>query len=151
MMVLELGREKDDVKTPLSKISGYATDLYHLQGVLKVLRYTELWRRLQFLYLSTFAVCDNKKIFAICLQDGTVCGIYHWSGSECMTKYEMVVAMGAVFGVHVDHLHADNSPPSGPVRRPHDTHLASKKVEALGIGRRTAFRDGISECLKPFV
>ena len=87
----------------------------------------------------------------MCLQDPTVCGIYHWSGNECMTKYQMAVAMGSAFGLPVDHLHPDNSEPSGSVKRPHDTYLASKKIEALGIGRRTAFRDGITECLKPFV
>ena len=87
----------------------------------------------------------------MCLQDETVFGIFHWSGNECMTKYEMAVAMGSAFGLSVDHLRPDNSQPSGSVKRPHDTHLACNKVEALGIGRRTVFRDGIAQCLKPFV
>ena len=77
-------------------------------------------------------------------------GIYHWSGDECMTKYDMVVAMASAFDLSVDHLHPDNSQPSGTVKRPYDTYLASWKIEALGIGRRTAFRDGIAQCLKSF-
>jgi len=70
-----------------------------------------------------------------------------------MTKYEMAVAMGSAFGLPVEHVRPDNSQPSSSaaVKRPHDTHLASKKVEALGVGHRIAFRDGIAECLKPFV
>jgi len=68
-----------------------------------------------------------------------------------MTKFDMAIAMGSVFGLPVDHLHPDNSQPPATVRRPHDTQLACKRLEALGIGRRTVFRDGIAECLKSFV
>jgi len=78
-----------------------------------------------------------------------VCGIFHWSGNECLTKFDMAVAIGSAFGLPVSHLRPDNSMPSGSVKRPYDTHLASDKLEALGIGRRTLFREGIIECLKP--
>jgi len=91
------------------------------------------------------------KSFPTSVQDASVCGIFHWSGNVCMTKFDMAVAIGAAFGLPVDHLRPDNSQPSGDVRRPHDTQLACKRLEALGIGRRTAFRDGIIECLKPFM
>ena len=87
----------------------------------------------------------------IFLQDASICGIFHWSGNECMTKYDMVMAMGSVFGLPTDHIHPDTSPPSGSVTRPHDTHLACKRIEALGIGQRTVFRSGITGCLKPFL
>ena len=68
-----------------------------------------------------------------------------------MTKFAMAVAIGSAFGLPVDHLHPDNSQPSGSVTRPYDTQLACKRLEALDIGCRTVFRDGIAECLKPFV
>lgn len=103
-------------------------------------------------FLFAFAVKIKRETYiGMCVQDGTVCGIYHWSGSECMTKYEMAVAMGSAFELPVGHLQPDNSQPSGSVRRPHDTQLACRKIEALGIGRRTLFCDAINECLKSFV
>ena len=91
-------------------------------------------------------------LHALCLQDSTISGIYHWSGNECMTKYAMTVAMGSAFGLPVQHISADNSQPlPGDVKRPHNTQLACKKLEMLGIGQRTLFHDSITECLRPFV
>lgn len=84
-------------------------------------------------------------------QDDTVCGVFHWSGNECMTKYDMSVAIGCALGLPVDHLLPDNSQPSASVTRPYDAQLTCKRLEALGVGRRTVFRDGITECLKLFV
>ena len=67
-----------------------------------------------------------------------------------MTKYEMTVAIGSAFDLPVNHILPDNSMPSeSSVKRPYDTHLASDRLEAVGIGRRTLFHDGIVECLKP--
>lgn len=86
---------------------------------------------------------------ALCVQDRTVSGIYHWSGSECMTKYDMVVAIGSAFGLSVNHIQPDNNQPTSS-RRPYDTHLSTGKIEALGIGRQTSFHEGITECLKSF-
>lgn len=85
------------------------------------------------------------------MQDAALCGIFHWSGSECMTKFDIAVTIGSVFGLPVSHLQPDNSQPPASVRRPYDTQLACKRLEALGIGRRTTFHAGIAECLKPFV
>jgi len=85
------------------------------------------------------------------VQDSAIGGIFHWSGNECMTKFAMAMAMASALGVPVSHLHPDNSPPPGNVRRPHDTQLSCGRLEALGIGRRTAFRDAVAQCLKPFV
>ena len=85
------------------------------------------------------------------MQDATICGIFHWSGNECMTKYDMAVAIGSALGLPTDHLRPDTSPPPGNIRRPYDTQLACKRLESLGIGRRTVFADAITGCLKPFV
>uniref|UniRef100_S4RXI3 Methionine adenosyltransferase 2 subunit beta n=1 Tax=Petromyzon marinus TaxID=7757 RepID=S4RXI3_PETMA len=85
------------------------------------------------------------------LQDpAAIRGIYHWSGNEKMTKYEMACAMADAFNLPSSHLRPVEEPPSG-VPRPHDAHLDTSLLESLGVGQRTPFRQGIHECLWPFL
>lgn len=76
-------------------------------------------------------------------------GIYHWSGDENMTKYDMAVVMATSLGIPTSHIEADKNPSVG-APRPYNAHLGCERVESLGFGRRTPFKDGIEPVLSPF-
>ncbi|XP_060065836.1 methionine adenosyltransferase 2 subunit beta-like [Ylistrum balloti] len=85
------------------------------------------------------------------LQDpSNIGGIYHWSGDENMTKYDMAVAMATALGISTNHIEADKNPSVGATR-PYNAHVGCQRVESLGFGRRTPFKDGIVPVLSPFV
>lgn len=85
------------------------------------------------------------------VQGENMSGIFHWSGNENMTKYDMVQTMGSVFGVSTDHVIADKTASSG-AHRPFNSYLSSDRLEAMGIKpKRTPFKEGIKAALQPYV
>lgn len=76
-------------------------------------------------------------------------GIYHWSGNECLTKYEMALRIAEIWEIGADHLLPDAKAPRG-TPRPYDCQLDCSGLEALGMSARTSFNDTISEALAPF-
>ncbi|XP_059153128.1 methionine adenosyltransferase 2 subunit beta-like [Physella acuta] len=76
-------------------------------------------------------------------------GIFHWSGTQMMTKYDMALAMAELYGIPTNHIVADTKPASG-TPRPFDCHLDCSRMEALGISKRTPFKVGIKEALEKF-
>ncbi|XP_064637262.1 methionine adenosyltransferase 2 subunit beta-like isoform X2 [Lineus longissimus] len=76
-------------------------------------------------------------------------GIFHYSGTEQKTKYEMALAMAEIFNITTEHIIADKESVSG-AKRPYDTRLDSSRLELLGIGQRTPFKEAIKKCLEPF-
>ncbi|XP_033742428.1 methionine adenosyltransferase 2 subunit beta-like [Pecten maximus] len=85
------------------------------------------------------------------LQDASsIGGIYHWSGDENMTKYDMAITMATALGISTSHIEADKNPSVGATR-PYNAHIGCNRVESLGFGRRTPFKDGIVPVLSPFV
>lgn len=91
-----------------------------------------------------------KQMVEYKLKDSTMSGIFHWSGDENMTKYDMVMGMADVFNLPTNHIKA-NKNPSGGAKRPYDAHLDSERLEKLGLGKRTPFKIAIKECLMPFL
>ena len=75
--------------------------------------------------------------------------MFHWSGDENMTKYDMAIAMAEVFNLTTNHIQADKTPSVG-APRPYDAHLDTSRVEGLGICRRSKFREGIKPILEKF-
>ncbi|ESP03650.1 hypothetical protein LOTGIDRAFT_171179 [Lottia gigantea] len=76
-------------------------------------------------------------------------GIYHWSGDENMTKYDMAVGMAESFDLGIEHIEADNkSSPGAP--RPYDAHLDSSRLDNVLQVPRTPFKSIIKDVLKPF-
>ena len=73
-------------------------------------------------------------------------GVFQWCGREPMTKYQMVQTMSEVFNLPMVNLKPDKTPSSG-APRPHDTTMMTDKVDLLGAGVHTPFRDGIKACL----
>ena len=67
-----------------------------------------------------------------------------------MTKYDMAIAMATVFNLPTNHIQGDKLP-SGGATRPYNANIASTRVEELGLGRRTPFKEGILDVLKPFI
>ncbi|XP_072120189.1 methionine adenosyltransferase 2 subunit beta [Mobula birostris] len=85
------------------------------------------------------------------MQDSSVSGIFHWSGNERMTKYEMACTMADVFRLPRNHLQPVTDPPPTGTLRPHDARLDCSRLERMGIGQRTPFRLGLKRCLWPFL
>lgn len=81
-------------------------------------------------------------------QGDAIRGIVQWSGDEPMTKYEIAQRLAAALKLPAQlvpqHTPTDSTP------RPHNCHLASHRLEALGIGRRTPFDTAIRQVLARF-
>ena len=78
----------------------------------------------------------------------TILGIAQWSGDEPMNKYEIAVCLAEALKLDA-RLTAQRTPTDG-TPRPHNCHLESSRLEALGIGRRTSFDTAIQEVLAAF-
>lgn len=83
------------------------------------------------------------------LADRRFGGVFHWSGSEPMTKYDMALAFAPLLGFDPARLVPDARPPSDGAPRPKDCHLDSSALERLGIGRRTPFASAFPAILAP--
>ncbi|WP_345813567.1 SDR family oxidoreductase [Paraburkholderia sp. PREW-6R] len=75
-------------------------------------------------------------------------GIVQWSGDEPMNKYEIAVRLAEALQLSA-HL-TPQATPADATPRPHNCHLASGRLEALGIGRRTPFDTAIRQVLAAF-
>jgi S-adenosylmethionine synthetase len=83
------------------------------------------------------------------VESASIAGTVHWSGDEAMTKYDMGRTMCQIWGLPHDNLIPQPDPPGG-APRPKDTQLDCGKLEALGIGQRTRFRDALAAAIAPF-
>ena len=82
-------------------------------------------------------------------QDKSLCGYFHWTSEDNMTKYDMAIAMAEIFNLPTSHIIPDKQP-SGGAKRPYDAHLDSSRLEKLGICVRTPFKVALEPCLRPF-
>lgn len=78
----------------------------------------------------------------------TVNGIVQWSGDEPMTKYD--IARHLAGALRLDAQLTPQHTPTDATPRPHNCHLDSGRLEALGIGRRTPFDEAIRQVLTMF-
>jgi dTDP-4-dehydrorhamnose reductase len=69
-------------------------------------------------------------------------GTHHWSGAEPMTKYAIALKLAERLGLDPSLIVAQSTP-ADSTPRPYDCHLDSGSLEALGIGRRTPFDQGL--------
>lgn len=74
-------------------------------------------------------------------------GIFHWSGNEPFTKYQMACIMAPVLGISRETVTADPEPAKG-TPRPQDCCLESTLLESLAFGRQRSFADAIVDILK---
>lgn len=82
-------------------------------------------------------------------------GIFHCSGNESFTKYEMSCIMADLFNLRKEHIEPDTSSAlitTGPNLRPKDVRLdTSYSNEQLGFNSIMKFRNSIKDCLETFV
>jgi dTDP-4-dehydrorhamnose reductase len=78
----------------------------------------------------------------------TISGIVQWSGDEPMSKYEIAVRLAGALQLDA-HLTPQRTP-TDATPRPHNCHLASSRLEALAIGRRTPFDIAMRQVLAAF-
>ncbi|KAK2827081.1 hypothetical protein Q7C36_018007 [Tachysurus vachellii] len=68
------------------------------------------------------------------LQDPSLRGIFHYSGKEQMTKYEMSCAIAEAFNLPRSHLIPLTEQPAGAgAQRPHNAQLECSRLELLGL------------------
>ncbi|MBN3763134.1 SDR family oxidoreductase [Burkholderia sp. Ac-20365] len=77
-----------------------------------------------------------------------VCGTVQWSGDEPMKKFD--IAQRLADALRIDAQLTPQHTPTDATPRPHNCHLDSARLEALGIGRRTPFDKAIREVLAQF-
>lgn len=77
-----------------------------------------------------------------------VCGTVQWSGDEPMTKHD--IAQRLASALRIDAQLTPQHTPTDATPRPHNCHLDSSRLEALGIGRRTPFDTAIREVFALF-
>ncbi|CAC5412068.1 BRD4 [Mytilus coruscus] len=82
-------------------------------------------------------------------QDKSIKGVYHWSGDENMTKYDMALVMADVFSLPSDHIQPDKKPSSG-ASRPFNSQLSCQRLKDLGIAKNSQFKSKILDVLKPY-
>ena len=62
----------------------------------------------------------------------------------------MIQTISSVFGLSISHISPDTSPSPG-ASRPQNAQLSNAKIESLGIGKHTLFREGIQSVLDPWI
>ena len=77
-------------------------------------------------------------------------GVWHISGPECLTKYQMSVAMAEMFGLPSSHLIPVREP-SGGAPRPYDCQLDCSRTNDMFPLKRKQFRVAIKDVLQPFM
>ncbi|RCH82287.1 hypothetical protein CU098_007692, partial [Rhizopus stolonifer] len=61
-------------------------------------------------------------------------GIYHFTGQECITKYQVCEIFGSILNVPIDHLAPQNTvDKAASVSRPENSHLSVKRLEESNI------------------
>ncbi|KIO36797.1 dTDP-4-dehydrorhamnose reductase family protein [Shewanella sp. cp20] len=77
---------------------------------------------------------------------GDVAGIYHFSGSERMTKYQMLNKMAESLGLSCRHV-SPLSSPNDSAQRPEDCSLSMARLNSLAIKSEIDFEQGVKYSL----
>ncbi len=80
------------------------------------------------------------------LTDSECRGIYHMSGGEALTRYEMACTMAEALGLDHSHLSPDPAAPIG-APRPHNCQLDLSRLQQETTLFQTPFREGIARAL----
>ena len=77
-------------------------------------------------------------------------GIYHMSGAEAFTKYEMACIIGDVLRFDHSHLSPNHQPPAGALR-PKNSQLDISRIQQETRIQQTSFSDTIQRILAQFL
>ncbi|XP_054586999.2 methionine adenosyltransferase 2 subunit beta isoform X1 [Nothobranchius furzeri] len=92
-----------------------------------------------------------RKLAERARQDPFIRGIFHFSGKEQMTKYEMAVAMAQAFNLPSNHLIPRTELSADMTSRPMNSQLNCSRLELLNLSvEPQAFTAAITDCLWPF-
>jgi len=91
-----------------------------------------------------------SKLLELKMEGKPIQGIYHWGGKDSLTKYGMVCCIAEVFDLSMKHILPDQNPSPG-APRPYNAQLATARIDDLGIGQHTSFREAIKSALAPWV
>ncbi len=83
-------------------------------------------------------------------KDPALAGIFHWTGNEPITRYEMGQVVGEMFDLSMARVHPQRVPPERALR-PKDVRLDCSRLEAFNFVKRTPFAEAIRISLQPFV
>ncbi|KAM7397376.1 hypothetical protein PAMA_005602 [Pampus argenteus] len=126
---------------------------------------TSLWLKVQEVTEScTLDHCqqrfptDARDVATVCRklserkrQDPSIRGIFHFSGKEQMTKYEMAVAIAQAFNLPSNHLIPLTEQPAASALRPINSQLNCSRLELLNLSiLPRPFTSAITDCLWPF-
>lgn len=75
-----------------------------------------------------------------------VSGIYHFSATQTMTKYQMLLSLGELLGIDTAHLLPEQTPMDS-AKRPQDCTLSCGRLAAQGIHSELDFKAGLSLAL----
>lgn len=78
---------------------------------------------------------------------GNSAGIYHFSGSEALTKFEMLTRMGNNLNLSTDHITPNSEPPSG-APRPQNSQLDISRLKNETAVQQTPFSENIERIFK---
>ncbi|QFU21191.1 SDR family oxidoreductase [Shewanella eurypsychrophilus] len=83
-----------------------------------------------------------EKMIELKLNHIDLSGIYHFSGTETMSKYQMLLSLGEILGHSTQHLKSV-SEPTDSAKRPKDCTLICDRLAKLGIQSKVLFREGM--------
>ena len=78
--------------------------------------------------------------------EGTVAGVYQWSGETALTKYGMALIMAGIMGVDRQ-LIKPSKPDPNAAPRPKNSHLDTERLRKLGIGGELDFAGELRKIL----
>lgn len=127
---------------------------------------TSLWQKVQEATEESCTVdhchqrfpTDARDVATVCRklserarQDPSIRGIFHFSGKEQMTKYEMAVAIAQAFSLPSNHLIPLTEQPAAAALRPINSQLNCSRLELLNLSvEPRPFTSAIADCLWPF-
>ncbi|AQS38140.1 dTDP-4-dehydrorhamnose reductase [Shewanella psychrophila] len=88
-----------------------------------------------------------EKMIELKLAKLDLSGIYHFSGKETMSKYQMLLALGELLKRSTGHL-TPVSEPTDSAKRPQDCTLNCDRLALLGIASQVDFKSGVLDALK---
>lgn len=79
--------------------------------------------------------------------DKSLSGIFHYSGNEPYTKYELLKIMAQYLNKPFDHVTPLDKPTIGTVPRPENSQLIGPRLVKLGIDYQSVFKEAISDLI----
>ncbi|XP_055370462.1 methionine adenosyltransferase 2 subunit beta isoform X2 [Betta splendens] len=125
---------------------------------------TNLWLKVEAAEGCTLDHCrqrfptDARDVAAVCRklaerakEDPSIRGIFHFSGKEQMTNYEMALAIAHAFNLPSNHLIPLTEQSPGSALRPVNAQLNCTRLELLNLSvEPRPFSSAITDCLWPF-